>query len=63
MKVNVNTPLQSCEDCKWFSLDVDEAFMDGVPYPLWRCRYYAICENAIDLYKKEKGQKNERKNN
>lgn len=59
MKVNVNTPLQSCEDCKWFSLDVDESYMDGIPYPLWRCRYHAICENAIDLYKKEKGKRNE----
>lgn len=60
MKVNVITPLQSCEDCKWFSLDVDEAYMDGMPYPLWRCRYHAICENAIDLYKKEKGKTNDK---
>ena len=57
MKVNVNTPLQSCEDCKWFSLDTDETYMDGIPYSIWFCRYHAICENAIELYKTEKRKK------
>lgn len=59
MKVNVNTPLQSCEDCKWFSLDTDETYMDGIPYSIWFCRYHAICENAIELYKTEKRRKDD----
>ena len=53
MVVIVNTPMQSCEDCKWFSLDADQIYLDNDVITTWFCRHHLICENAIEKYKAE----------
>ena len=60
MIIEVDTPMEGCSKCKIFDLHTETIYEFGdVHCKVVTCRNADICRNAIDLYKKEKGNKNE----
>lgn len=61
-KVNINTPFETCAGCAYMEIKKKTYFnYDKVVDAFFWCEHSELCENAVEVYKREQHQKQEEK--